>query len=347
MPANVPGSSASFPANVVVPVDGDAPNASSVVTGLTNLADRTAYLNSKTAKLAGGNTFTGAQDFGDFVNFDDDIRVQGAAEFVGNVTIDTGIIDDTNSAVALFQLLAIPGTDTRKLIGEFNSSNSLGASHRRGRIYQAKDGLGLELTFNAKWDEGTLTWGYDLHTSSEGAVILRLGALTTGTVRPRIIVGFYNGATGWTDANFFTTKVDILDTQILKGYVLGCNSAGVGAFINLVREDVQTIGVGGAPAFQNLWANAAGGQPGANFWKGIDGVVHLGGAINTGAAGTTAFTLPAGYFDSSKVVVLPAGRVTGGTYSMDFVVVDTSGNVKPNSAGGTYTIYLDGCSFPV
>lgn len=44
MPTNIPGSSSSYPANVVVPSDGDRRNAASVSTPFTNLADRTAYL---------------------------------------------------------------------------------------------------------------------------------------------------------------------------------------------------------------------------------------------------------------------------------------------------------------
>lgn len=47
MPTNIPGSSASFPANVVGPSGGDTRNATSVNTGLEDLADRTAYLKAK------------------------------------------------------------------------------------------------------------------------------------------------------------------------------------------------------------------------------------------------------------------------------------------------------------
>lgn len=49
MPVNIPGSSAAYPANVVAPVDADARNAASIQAGLTNLADRTAWLKATAA----------------------------------------------------------------------------------------------------------------------------------------------------------------------------------------------------------------------------------------------------------------------------------------------------------
>lgn len=51
MPTNIPGSSASYPANIVAPVDGDPRNAASVQTPLTNLADRTAWLKNNASRM--------------------------------------------------------------------------------------------------------------------------------------------------------------------------------------------------------------------------------------------------------------------------------------------------------
>lgn len=47
MPQNIPGNSASYPANIQVPEDGDRRNAASVATALEQLADRTAYIYAK------------------------------------------------------------------------------------------------------------------------------------------------------------------------------------------------------------------------------------------------------------------------------------------------------------
>lgn len=47
MPQNIPGNSASYPANIQVPEDGDVRDAASVATGLEQLADRTAYIYAK------------------------------------------------------------------------------------------------------------------------------------------------------------------------------------------------------------------------------------------------------------------------------------------------------------
>lgn len=54
MPTNIPGSSASYPTNVVGPSDGDTRNAASINTGLEDLADRTAYLKAKARITADG-----------------------------------------------------------------------------------------------------------------------------------------------------------------------------------------------------------------------------------------------------------------------------------------------------
>lgn len=52
---------------------------------------------------------------------------------------------------------------------------------------------------------------------------------------------------------------------------------------------------GGAPAFQNSWANYGDGWHWAAFYKDPVGVVRLRGLVKSGTVNTAIFTLPSGY----------------------------------------------------
>lgn len=56
-----------------------------------------------------------------------------------------------------------------------------------------------------------------------------------------------------------------------------------------------SVGAGGAPAFQNAWANLAGNFQLVRFRKIDADHVELDGSAHSGASGTVAFTLPVGY----------------------------------------------------
>jgi len=89
------------------------------------------------------------------------------------------------------------------------------------------------------------------------------------------------------------------------------------------------------PTFQNSWANVGGAYETAGFYKDPFGRVHFKGAINTGVAGTTAFTLPEKYRPSAT---LRLAAFTGGSH---YIEITSAGLVQPQAPA----VYLDGISF--
>lgn len=81
-------------------------------------------------------------------------------------------------------------------------------------------------------------------------------------------------------------------------------------------EQPRVVGAAGEPAFAGTWANYGGaGEPTAAFYKDRNRV-YLRGLVTGGAAGSTIFTLPAGY--------RPIGNArfpceAGGAYAMVYV----------------------------
>lgn len=94
-----------------------------------------------------------------------------------------------------------------------------------------------------------------------------------------------------------------------------------------LNSDVMAIGVGSAPGFQNAWGNAPGQQP-AGFWKDPHGHVHVRGSITGGAAGSVAFTLPAGFRPAAQEVF----SVTANTGVIAFAAISAAGTVLFNAA---------------
>jgi hypothetical protein len=94
------------------------------------------------------------------------------------------------------------------------------------------------------------------------------------------------------------------------------------------------IAVVGGVGFKNSWANFGNGYASPSFRLTPDGkTVQLGGFMSGGTTPGTAFTLPAGYHPITNK------DLDGGN-----VQVDTSGNVKPQTAAGGD---IDGLSFPL
>lgn len=91
-----------------------------------------------------------------------------------------------------------------------------------------------------------------------------------------------------------------------------------------------------APTLLNSWANYGSTYATAGYLKDPLGFVHLKGAIQTGASGTSAFTLPAGYRPGGDaqfpIVIVGAGA----TNSLGVVYIPAS--------SGSVTIFGTGCA---
>lgn len=135
-----------------------------------------------------------------------------------------------------------------------------------------------------------------------------------------------------TNATNATNAATAANANLLQG-----NAASV--FATKAQEAVHLVGTTGNPPFENSWANYGGGFSSVGFWKDSFGVVHLQGTFTGGAAGTTAFTLPAGYRPAENLFMPVA---TGATASL-FMYILTTGEVQPRNNGGDDGI--DGLSF--
>lgn len=105
-------------------------------------------------------------------------------------------------------------------------------------------------------------------------------------------------------------------------------------------EDWHEVGATDEPAFQNSWANYALGDATAAFLKLTSGLVVIKGSIKSGANGTTAFTLPAGYRPALRLRFAGTGNVT----PTGAILIEASGNVDIYFPGGPVLLVLN-CSF--
>lgn len=102
----------------------------------------------------------------------------------------------------------------------------------------------------------------------------------------------------------------------------------------------RVVGAGSpAAAFENSWVNYDGGFSTAKYWFDRDGNVCIEGAVKTGSAGTTVFTLPTGYRPASQ-----KSFVVNGNGAFGLVYVNTNGTVQVNVGSSTITT-LDGIRF--
>lgn len=100
----------------------------------------------------------------------------------------------------------------------------------------------------------------------------------------------------------------------------------------------HVIGAAGEPAFQGTWANDATRGP-CQFRRLSTGLVLLEGHPNRNASGTVAFTLPAGYRPANKLN-FPTLPLTAAVPAVSpDVLIDTNGDVYPNSGGRPGTIW--------
>ena len=95
-------------------------------------------------------------------------------------------------------------------------------------------------------------------------------------------------------------------------------------------------------SFQNSWADFAGGHATAQYGKTNEGIVHIKGLIKTGAVGTVAFQLPAGFRpqQARRFGTIASGNVIAR------VDIATGGNVTVVAGSSTWTS-LNNISFPI
>ena len=175
--------------------------------------------------------------------------------------------------------------------------------------------------------------------------IFRVDAISftplTDTVVARFATTFISG-----DPALFTDTTTANVHAIFK-IVLVDAATGTGIFdyttANTFPE--KFIEVSGGIGFQNSWANEGAGYNTAAYRKDKNGFVHLKGVIKSGSSNTVAFTLPAGYRPSDSTVNWYFPLVSPGSTEQVYVLITSTGTVKPQFASGSQ-FSLDGICFP-
>jgi hypothetical protein len=107
-------------------------------------------------------------------------------------------------------------------------------------------------------------------------------------------------------------------------------------------SDVQLIS-SASIGFTNSWDSAGSPYANAGFYKDPFGRVWFAGAIDSGASGNAAFTLPVGFRPKGTILV-PV--VTLGTSpSNPHLVITSAGVVTPTGVGTTPIVSLESISF--
>ena len=108
-------------------------------------------------------------------------------------------------------------------------------------------------------------------------------------------------------------------------------------------DTVHVVGAAGEPPFANGWVNfdaPSSTARRATFRKDVNGKVRLSGVVKSGAMGSRAFTLPAGY----RPVTSEQDFVVNSNGLFGTVVVFSDGAVTPVVGSTTY-VFLDGVEF--
>lgn len=103
-------------------------------------------------------------------------------------------------------------------------------------------------------------------------------------------------------------------------------------------EQTSYIGAMDKPVFQNSWVNFGTGYEEAGFYKDSFGRVFLCGTVKSGGAGTTIFTLPAGYRPKNREQF----AVSTGTAEQHGRVDITTGGDVMHVSGATAYVQLSG-----
>ena len=100
----------------------------------------------------------------------------------------------------------------------------------------------------------------------------------------------------------------VTPTHTELNYVDGVTSA-IQTQLNAKAAIAQEVVT--AASLVNSWANQGGAYQNAEYWKDTIGNVHIHGAIKSGASGTVAFTLAAGYRPAAQQTFSVPGSNSG------------------------------------
>jgi hypothetical protein len=167
-------------ATVTVPVDGDAPNASSVSTPLEQLADNIALTQATYVPLVG---------------------TAGVGPVTGPIVLSGGgEIDDENAngipgLISLVQAAA----GHKKQLAQWSTGPAVSGHNPGAGLYTSSVGTdgALEMVHNALWNDAAGTWGY-IDTTHAAATRWTLSAAGG------VIVQTYSGANFWADGAWVT-----------------------------------------------------------------------------------------------------------------------------------------------
>lgn len=106
------------------------------------------------------------------------------------------------------------------------------------------------------------------------------------------------------------------------------------------RDAWHTVGDSGEPAFEHSWVNYNAAANMVARFKKKDGFVYLSGFIKSGTIDQSAFTLPAGYWPSARVIL-----TTLSNNAIGRVQVENDGRVVPATPSTNTWVNLDGLFF--
>lgn len=95
-----------------------------------------------------------------------------------------------------------------------------------------------------------------------------------------------------------------------------------------------------APTFTNSWVNYGSTFATAAYMRDRMGFVHLRGTVKSGTAGSSIFTLPAGYRPAADLI-FPIAAALGTSY----LTLATAGTVTPAAGAGNAIVSVDGITF--
>lgn len=223
---------------------------------------------------------------------------------------------------AIFSLTPGHGTLVNGLLfGSLAASTGGGAEPVRWRIYLLDGGASVWLVSGASWNGSV--WARD-GGGTAMAQALRMG--DNGLAIPSQTIDFlqFDTSVGSTWATNAWTAMRLLQ-----------NGATANAGFGVVGMQARQ-----APSFSGSWVNYGAPYQDVSYRKDPFGFVHLQGAAKSGTAGTSIFTLPAGYRPAADLE-FPISNSTGASS----LLVTASGTVVPVAAAGNSLISLSGISF--
>lgn len=131
-----------------------------------------------------------------------------------------------------------------------------------------------------------------------------------------------------------------VDASAVETIIHDSNDFRVGSASAALKIDDAGVQTFGPPitvaAFSNAWVAYDAANSPVRYSRDADGIVTLEGAVKDGTivAGTTIFTLPAG-FRPSKAIYFAVGNNNAGTWQQGTALVDASGNVKIQAGAAT------------